>query len=867
VDSAPLSAVFARDEVDLAPSAPPIRPEPRPPRSPFHVGRALIASFAGLAVLLAIVGWAIERRMRAELRSRALGQLSALADLKVDRIAAWRAERLADAAAIAAPPVGDDGLSRLARGEPSPAVAAWYRQIRERHLYADVLVVSPRGELLFSAAGQRGPLDPTAADVASRALAGGRAVLSDMYRSGRDGRVYLDAAAPIPAPGGGAAFVLRSDAETLYPLVREWPGSTRTAEALLVRREGDDALFLSDLRHERGAALEKRISLARTDVVSVQAARGSVGVREGVDYRGVPVLADIRAVPDSTWWLVAKVDRDEIFETERHLAWAAWAALSAFVALGGLLAATWVRAERHRRSAAERAALDEAARYRAEVLANVGDGVISTDAEGRITSWNRGAERIFGWTEAEALGRKVPELLRDEYGPAQSRAWVLAELEREGRSELAVRRHRKDGTPLDIEATVVARRDGAGNLLGYIGVYRDVTERRRGEEENARLYARLERSAEALRRSEAYLAEAQTLTHTGTWAADGKSRKTTYWSEELFRMYGCDPQGGIPDAQEQKQRTHPDDRDRVEEHTYKTFLDKRDCDIEFRIVLPDGAVKHIHALAHPVLGPEGELVEVVGTSIDVTERKRAEAERERLRQLEADLARASRITTMSELTASLAHEIRQPVAAASTNARACVRWLAREHPDLGEARAAADRIVADTNRAAQIVERVRSLYKKGAPARAAVDANEVARETLTLFLAEAERYGISLRAELAPDLPSVEADRVQLQQVFMNLIVNAIEAMHGTGGELCVTSERGKDGELLFSVSDTGAGLPAERADAVFDAFFTTKPQGTGMGLRISRSIVEAHGGRLWAASGARRGATFCFNLPANGHS
>jgi PAS domain-containing protein len=280
-------------------------------------------------------------------------------------------------------------------------VAAWYRQIRERHQYADVLVVSPRGELLFSAAGQRGSLNPPTAEAASRALAGGRAVLSDMYR-GRDGRIYLDAAAPIPAPGGAAAFVLCSDAETLYPLVREWPGSTRTAEALLVRREGDDALFLSDLRHERGAALVKRIPLARTEAVSVLAAKGAVGVREGVDYRGVPVLADIRAVPDSTWRLVAKVDRHEIFETERHLAWAGWVAWGAFLALGGLLAATWVRAERHRRSAAERAALDEAARYRAEVLANVGDGVISTDADVRITSWNRGAERMFGWTEAEA---------------------------------------------------------------------------------------------------------------------------------------------------------------------------------------------------------------------------------------------------------------------------------------------------------------------------------------------------------------------------------------------------------------------------------------------------------------------------------
>jgi PAS domain S-box-containing protein len=458
-------------------------PEPRPRRAPFPADRALVASFAALAVLLVLVGWAIERRMRAELRARALGQLSALAELKVDQIVAWRAERLADAAAIAAPPVGPAELARLARGDPPAAVAEWYRQIQRRHLYADVLVVSPRGEPLFSAAGHRGPLDAPTAEAASRALAGGRAVLSGLHRSGRDARIYLDAAAPIPAPGEGGAFVLRSDAEALYPLLREWPGSAKTAEALLVRREGDEVVFLSDLRHERGAALVKRIPLTRTEVISVQAATGATGVREALDYRGVPVLAEVRPVPDSNWWLVAKVDRDEIFATERQLARAASAALGAFLALGALLAATWVRAERHRRSAAERARLDDALRHRAEVLANVAEGVISTDADARITSWNRGAERIFGWTEAEVLGRRVPEVLESVYGPAQTRDWMMGELQRHGRVELSLRQRRKDGEFLDIEGTVVARRDAEGRLLGYIGVNRDVTERRRAEAE------------------------------------------------------------------------------------------------------------------------------------------------------------------------------------------------------------------------------------------------------------------------------------------------------------------------------------------------------------------------------------------------
>jgi PAS domain S-box-containing protein len=262
---------------------------------------------------------------------------------------------------------------------------------------------------------------------------------------------------------------------------------------------------------------------------------------------------------------------------------------------------------------------------------------------------------------------------------------------------------------------------------------------------------------------------------------------------------------------------------------------------------------------------DGTPLQSVAFVVDLTERKQAEAERERLRQLQADLARISRITTMGEMTASLAHEIRQPITAASTNAGACVRFLAREHPDVAEARAAAEEMVEDAYRAAEIIDRVSSLYRKGTPQRQPVDANEVALETLALLRAEAERHRVSLRTELASDLPNVEADRVQLQQVFMNLMLNAIEAMQGAGGELAVRSERGRNDQVLFSVSDTGAGLPADKADAIFDAFFTTKPQGTGMGLSISRSIVESHGGRLWARSGAARGATFHFSLPSRG--
>jgi C4-dicarboxylate-specific signal transduction histidine kinase len=247
-----------------------------------------------------------------------------------------------------------------------------------------------------------------------------------------------------------------------------------------------------------------------------------------------------------------------------------------------------------------------------------------------------------------------------------------------------------------------------------------------------------------------------------------------------------------------------------------------------------------------------------------TERKQAE---EALRQAHDDLARANRVSSMGELTASLAHEVNQPIAAAITDANTCLRWLSRDQPDLEEARAAASRIVQDGRRAGEIIKRVHLLFKKDTQHRELFDPNEIIREMTLLLHNEADQFAVLVRTELAADLPSVVGDRVQLQQVLMNLMMNSIDAMKDVDGthELSIQSQRGEDGQVLISVSDTGVGLPPQQEDKIFNAFFTTKTHGTGMGLRISRSIVESHGGSLWAADNPPRGARFCFTLPANG--
>ena len=256
----------------------------------------------------------------------------------------------------------------------------------------------------------------------------------------------------------------------------------------------------------------------------------------------------------------------------------------------------------------------------------------------------------------------------------------------------------------------------------------------------------------------------------------------------------------------------------------------------------------------------GKPIGVLETNNDISERKRAE---EALRQLRADLAHVSRVTTMGELTASLAHEVNQPIAAALTDANTCLRWLTRDHPEVQEAREAASRMAKDAARAAEIVNRIGLLFKKSTPQRESIDVNEVIREMIVLLRSELTRFSIATRTELAPGLPRVMGDRVQLQQVLMNLILNGIDAMKDmNAGELTIASQYGEDSHLLISVSDTGMGLPPKHVDQIFNAFFTTKPHGTGMGLSISRSIVESHNGRLWATGNSPHGAIFYVSLP-----
>ncbi len=391
----------------------------------------------------------------------------------------------------------------------------------------------------------------------------------------------------------------------------------------------------------------------------------------------------------------------------------------------------------------------------------------------------------------------------------------------------------------------VPLRDGLGKIIKWYGTGIDIEDRKRAEEQ--------------LRRSEAYLSEAQRLSHTGSFGWQ-VSTGEILWSEETYQIFGYDG-SAEPSLKLVIDRTHPDDRERLRQLLEKVSTDDANFDTKHRLLMPDGAVKYLHVVAHAIRGSSG-VVEFIGAVTDITSAKQAD---ESLRKAQADLAHVNRVTTMGELAASLAHEVNQPIAGASINAHACLRCLQRNQPDLDAAGQAASRMIRDVNRAADIISRIRLFFRKGTRIQEPVDVNEVIQEMVVLLSNEITQHSISVRTELAANLPIVLGDRVQLQQVLMNLMINSIDAMKNAEAtrQLTLNSELTDDGQLLVSVHDTGSGLPGDQANQIFTAFFTTKSYGTGMGLSISRSIVESHGGRLWAINNSGPGACFKFTLPA----
>jgi PAS domain S-box-containing protein len=364
-----------------------------------------------------------------------------------------------------------------------------------------------------------------------------------------------------------------------------------------------------------------------------------------------------------------------------------------------------------------------------------------------------------------------------------------------------------------------------------------------------------------LTRSEAYLEEAQRLSHTGSfgWRV---STGEIVWSKESFRIFGYEQSFGVT-LDRVIQRVHPEDRAFVQRTVDRASRDGKDFDYEYRLLMLDGSIRHVHVVAHAVRDQANEL-EFIGAVMDVTEARRVE---QQMHQARTELAHVARVMTLGELTAAIAHEINQPLSAVVTGGRACVRWLTKEPPNVEEARSAVEDMIDSGIRAGEVIGRLRAMMKKSPAHRELLNTNDAILAVIALVGAEAQRNRVALRTELSNDLPLIFGDRIQLQQVILNLVMNAIEAMRGIAEserEVFVVSRKDGLSGVLVEVQDSGAGLRAVALERLFDAFYTTKPDGMGIGLAVSRTIIESHGGQLRALPDVPKGAVFQLRLPAN---
>jgi PAS domain S-box-containing protein len=821
------------------------------------VQRWLILLFGVVTLLLAMGGYWYYRQQSHDIRNAKCNELQTIAALKIDQLVQWRKERRADARMLSTGPFLRVAVGRWVRASDDASLKTEIREaltsIGESNGYENVVLAGTDGTVLLSLKLRLTVLEATAKQLVAEAISSQGVVIGDFFRCPICEHVRLDVAAPILGADGRtvAVLILRIIPEQfLYPLIQSWPAPSQTAETLLVRKDGDDVLFLNQLRHRPDSALTLRIPLSSADVPAARAAIGATGRVEGRDYRGVDVLADMRAVPDSPWFMVAKVDTSEILAEARYRGYV----VSLFVVLSILMTgvmATLVFIYRQRCLCLD---LHHAERERREAqveirttLYSIGDAVIATDEAARVVRMNPAAEQLTGWPEVEALHRPLEQVFR--IINEQTRAEVENPAERVVREGVVVglANHTfliaRDGSERPIADSGAPIRNEAGRIMGAVLVFRDQTEQRRAErklrDSEQRYRSLFENMLEGLAYCQMLFEgdEPQDFVYLDVNAAfqkltglhDVVGRKATdvfpgirQADPQLFEIYGRVARSGLPEKFE----------------TYREALDAW-----FSIAVYSTENNHFVAVFD-----------------NISERKRTE---EALRESERRQAEAEKLAATGLMAARIAHEINNPLAGIKNSFRLIRDAVPKDHPD----RDMVKRIEREIDRIAQVVRQMYELYSPRAQTPREIPIGEAIGDVVAMLAPLCREYEVTVEMEPVPAELRAWAPEGSLQQILYNLTVNALNASP-RGGFVNICVKYVDKGFVRISIRDHGHGIPAELRDKVFEPFFSGDPtnltkHGLGLGLSIVKSIVASVGGRIEFESAVDKGTCFQVYLPS----
>ncbi len=874
---------------------------------------ALLSVFLIMAAGIVTAGYLYYRNHEIHHRIEAERELAAIADLKTGEIVQWRRERLGDASVLyrnaSFSAVVKRSFDKPGDGNAQKRLRTWLQQVQTANSYNRISLYDALGIERMTVPDTGEPAASTFSRRASEALRSGRIVFEDFYRSEADGRIYLNMIVPIFDEANRRVIgilAMRVDPEKyLYPLINRWPTPSRTAETLIVRREGNEVVFLNQLRFRRDAALTVRSPLARTDMPAVRAALGGEGIMEGRDYRGVPVIASIRAVPDSPWFMVARMDLAEVSAPLREKLWEVILFVAALLmGAGAAFGAIWrdqsARFYREHYKAAE--ALNESRERLRTIVEASPLAVIVADPEGNVTLWNNAAETTFGWSADEAVGRQnpiIPPDMVEEVG--KTRQGIM-----DGRTfvDVETERLRKDGVRIAVSYSATALRDAGGRPNAILAIVADITERKQAEEHIRKLnrvLAVLSDTNQAIVR----IREPQALFEKVCRIAVENGHFSLAWiglldepSQEIRVIAHAGKSDGYLEKINISLRDAPsgycpiDSALREGKRAVCNIIgqtgrlapcQKLALELGFRssASFPLTVFGKIRGAVNlyadkPDHFDEEELKLLDEMAMDISfamefaekeaERARAEealqAKNEELNSVLQQLWQTAKLATMGELASSIAHELNNPLATVSLR----IESLTAQTPEDDKRRRELEIIGQEVERMGNLVTNLLQFSRQSQKQISTVDICGEIEKTLELIHYHFRKSNIHVVREFAPEVPGILADRQQLRQLFLNIFTNAGDAMP-KGGTLAIRvyaqGSEGRDQEspvgptpdprsltpafVVVEIADTGAGIPPDVLPKVMEPFYTTKPEGkgTGLGLAICRRIAREHGGTL----------------------